>query len=105
MDAVFAGVDTAPVGERVKAGLRLVEMLTLCPDELTVRHLDAARSAGLDDAAIRDAALVCTMFSIITRLADTLEFALPPSFDESAKILTGKTGYRLPPPVLLLPRV
>jgi alkylhydroperoxidase family enzyme len=101
---VFRDVDSAPVSARVRAGLRLTEILALRPDELSRADLDAARAAGLDDAAIRDVSLVSTMFAIITRLADTLNFALPPSFDDSVKVLTSKMGYRLPPPLLLLPR-
>jgi alkylhydroperoxidase family enzyme len=101
----MANPDTAPVSERLRAGLRLVYLLTLCPDDITGTDLEKARAAGLDDAAIRDAAMVCTMFSIITRLADTLEFALPESFAGSAKALTSKMGYRMPAPALLLPRV
>lgn len=104
VEAVFENPDTAPIDERLRAGLRIVEVLTLRPDEMTTADVDKARAAGLDDAAIRDAALVCTMFSIITRLADTLNFAIPPSFDPAVKALTSKMGYRLPPPVLLLPR-
>jgi alkylhydroperoxidase family enzyme len=96
---------TAPIDERVRAALVLIEVLTLRPDELRADDLDRARSAGLDDAAMRDAAMVCSMFSIITRLADTLCFAIPESFDGSVKVLTGKAGYRMPPPVLRLPRV
>jgi hypothetical protein len=48
--------------------------------------------------------MVCTMFSIITRLADALACDVPPTFDVTTKALTSKLGYRLPPPVLLLPR-
>lgn len=94
---------TAPVSDRVKAGLRLVEVLALRPDSMTAADLDEARSQGLSDSDIRDAAMVCTMFSIITRLADALDFNIPPSWDGATKALT-KMGYRLPPPVLLLPR-
>ena len=104
VEAVFADVETAPVSDQVKAGLRLVEALTLRPDEMTVADVDKARAAGLSDAAVRDAAMVCSMFSIITRLADSLEFHVPDSFDGATKALTSKMGYRLPPPVLLLPR-
>jgi hypothetical protein len=89
----------------VRAGLKVVEVLTLRPDDMTAEDVEKARAAGLDDAAIRDAAMVCAMFSTITRLADTLEFAMPTSFDGSVKALTSKMGYRMPPPVLLLPRV
>lgn len=103
--AVLDDPATAPVTDRVRAGLRLVEILTLRPDEISHPDLDAARTAGLDDDAIRDAAMVCTMFSIITRLADTLNFNVPDSFAGSVTALTGKMGYRMPAPVLLLPRV
>lgn len=102
---MLADPTTAPISDRVRAGLRLVYLLTLCPDDITAADLAAARAAGLDDAAIRDAAMVCTLFSIITRLADTLEFHVPPSFDGAAKTLTSKMGYRMPPPALLLPRI
>jgi len=101
---VFADPATAPVSDKVKAGLKLVEILTLRPDSMTTADLDEARRRGLEDAAIRDAAMVCTLFSIITRLADALEFDVPASFDAGTKALTSKIGYRLPPPVLLLPR-
>jgi alkylhydroperoxidase family enzyme len=104
VEAVFADIESAPVSDEVKAGLRLVEALTLRPDEMTVADIEAARAAGLTDEAIRDAGMVCTMFSTITRLADSLDFRIPDSFEGAAKTLTSKMGYRLPPPVLLLPR-
>jgi alkylhydroperoxidase family enzyme len=93
------------VSPRVRAALRFLEILTLRPDDLGLADLDEARAAGLDDAAIRDAALVCALFSTITRLADTLDFAIPASFDTTVKAVTSRMGYRLPPPALLLPRV
>jgi alkylhydroperoxidase family enzyme len=105
VEAVFENPDTAPISERVRAGLRIVELLTLRPDDMTTADVEKARAAGLDDAAIRDAALVCTLFSTITRLADTLNFAMPDSFDSAVKALTSKMGYRMPAPALLLPRV
>jgi len=89
----------------VQAALRFLEILTLRPDELGPADLDQARAAGLDDDAIRDAALVGALFSMITRLADTLDFAIPTSFDPTVKALTSRMGYRLPLPVFLLPRV
>lgn len=89
----------------MRAALRFLEILTLRPDDLGLADLDEARAAGLDDAAIRDAALVCALFSTITRLADTLDFAIPASFDTTVKAVTSRMGYRLPPPALLLPRV
>jgi alkylhydroperoxidase family enzyme len=93
------------VGDRVRAALRFLEVLTLRPEDLGHADLDEARTAGLGDDAIRDAAMVAAMFAVITRLADTLDFAIPASFDSTVKALTSRRGYRLPPPVLLLPRV
>ena len=89
----------------MRAALRFLEILSLRPDELGPADLDQARAVGLDDDAIRDAALVGALFSMITRLADTLEFAIPTSFDPTVKALTSRMGYRLPLPVFLLPRV
>ena len=84
--------------------LRFLEILTLRPDDLSRADVDALAAAGVDDDAIRDAALVCAVFSMITRLADTLDFAVPATFEPTVKVLTSRVGYRLPPPVLLLPR-
>jgi alkylhydroperoxidase family enzyme len=103
VEAVLEDPANAPVSEKVRAGLRIVQILTLRPDELGQPDLDVARAAGLDDTDIRDAALVCTLFSIITRLADTLDFHIPDSFDATAKSLVSR-GYRIPAPVLFLPR-
>ena len=89
----------------MRAALRFLEILSLRPDELGPADLDQARAVGLDDDAIRDAALVGALFSMITRLADTLDFAIPTSFDTTVKALTSRMGYRLPLPVFLLPRV
>lgn len=91
--------------EQVRAALRFLEVLALRPEELGHADLDKARAAGLGNNAIRDAAMVGSLFATITRLADTLDFAIPPSFDTAVKALTSRRGYRLPPPVLLLPRV
>ena len=104
MDAVLADPATAPIDGRLRAGLELVAVLTRAPDELDADHIEKARAAGLDDDDIRDAATVCALFSLITRLADSLEFSLPDSFEGSVKVLTGRMGYRLPLPALLLPR-
>jgi hypothetical protein len=79
-------------------------VLTLRPDDLTRADLDNLRAAGVVDAAIRDAAVVCALFSTITRLADTLDFAIPASFGPTVRLVTSRVGYRLPPPLLLLPR-
>jgi hypothetical protein len=50
----------------------------LRPDELRAEHADAARAAGVSADALRDAATVCALFSMITRLADALGWDVPP---------------------------
>jgi hypothetical protein len=65
------------VRPELKAALGFVEKLTLHPDELTPADADEARAAGVSDAALRDAALVCSLFSMIVRLADSLGWDVP----------------------------
>jgi hypothetical protein len=52
-------------------------VLTLRPDELTAADADAAYAAGVTRDALRDAATVCALFNMITRLADSLGWDVP----------------------------
>jgi len=52
-------------------------VLTLRPDELTDADVEAAYAAGVSRDALRDAATVCALFSMITRLADSLGWDVP----------------------------
>ena len=52
-------------------------MLTLRPDELTRADAEAAYAAGVSPQALRDAATVCALFNMITRLADSLGWDVP----------------------------
>ena len=52
-------------------------MLTLRPDELTAADAEAAYAAGVSKQALRDAAAVCSLFNMITRLADSLGWDVP----------------------------
>ena len=75
--AVYRDWRTAPVDEKLRAALGFVEKLTLRPDELTAADADEARAAGVADQALRDAAAVCALFSMIVRLADSLGWEVP----------------------------
>lgn len=92
VDAVLLDWRTAPVPERLRAALEYLETLTLRPAELTPRSMVALRSAGLSDRAIREATYVCFLFSVLDRLADALDFAMPTE-EEASKI--GKLTFRL----------
>jgi hypothetical protein len=52
-------------------------VLTLRPDELTTADAEAAYAAGVSVDALRDAARVCALFSMIVRLADSLGWDVP----------------------------
>jgi hypothetical protein len=52
-------------------------VLTQRPDELTTADAEAAYAAGVSPQALRDAATVCALFNMITRLADSLGWDIP----------------------------
>jgi hypothetical protein len=52
-------------------------VLTRRPDELTEADAVAAYGAGVSREALRDAATVCALFNMITRLADSLGWDVP----------------------------
>jgi alkylhydroperoxidase family enzyme len=74
---VAADWRTAPLRPELRAALAFIEKLTLRPDKLTPADADEARSHGLSDQALRDAAMVCSLFNMIVRLADSLGWAVP----------------------------
>jgi alkylhydroperoxidase family enzyme len=69
---------TAPVATRVRATLGFLEKLTLRPDELERADAEAVYAAGVSRQALRDAATVCSLFSMIVRLADSFGWDVPP---------------------------
>jgi hypothetical protein len=52
-------------------------VLTLRPDELEPDDAEGAYAAGVSREALRDAAAVCSLFSMIVRLADSLGWDVP----------------------------
>jgi alkylhydroperoxidase family enzyme len=87
---------TAPIPDRLRAALRLLEALTLRPTEVTPQMMRELKSAGLNDRAIRETAYVCFLFNTLDRLADALDFTLPT--EEQAKTigaLTLRLGYSI----------
>ena len=67
----------APLRPELKATLVFLEKLVLRPNELTPADADAVRAAGVTDDALRDAVTVCSLFSMIVRLADSFGWAVP----------------------------
>jgi alkylhydroperoxidase family enzyme len=54
--------------------LGFLEAVTLRPAEVRLEDAAAVRNAGVSDASIVDALLVCAYFNLIDRLADALAF-------------------------------
>jgi uncharacterized peroxidase-related enzyme len=93
--AVVGDWRTSDVDDRVRATLGLLEKLTLTPDEVEPLDVHAVLDAGVSPEAIRDAIEVCALFSMINRVADGLDFALPATADRdfNTRVLL-KVGYR-----------
>lgn len=68
---------TAPLGPELTATLVFLEKLTLRPEELAPADAEAVYAAGASRQALRDAAAVCGLFSMIVRLADSLGWDVP----------------------------
>jgi alkylhydroperoxidase family enzyme len=65
------------VRPELAATLVFLEKMTLRPDELVPADAAAVWAAGVSDAALRDAATVCALFSMIVRFADSLGWDVP----------------------------
>jgi alkylhydroperoxidase family enzyme len=88
---------TAPLRPELAATLAFLEKQTLRPEELEPADADAVRAAGVSDQALRDAVLVCGLFNMIVRLADSFGWDVPsperlaqraPAMLESGYLLT-----------------
>ena len=86
---------SAPLDERLRATLGFLEKLTLDPASVTAADVAPLRAAGLGDEAIEDAIHATVLFNIYDRMADTLEFDIPPreGFAQGAKRLLSH-GYQ-----------
>ena len=87
---------SAPLDPGLRAVLGFLEKMTLRPDELTPADAEAVRAAGVCDDALVDAIHVCALFNMITRLADSLGWDVPPpeAFAARAQVMLAE-GYRL----------
>lgn len=94
-NAVLDDWRTAPVDEKLRMILGFLRKLTLAPEEVRPDDVCPMRKAGLSDEAIRDAIYVATLFNIIDRIADALDFdTVHANFPMQAKMLL-KFGYRM----------
>jgi len=91
--AVLADVDTAPIGEPLRAALRFLRIVTRGTP--TADDVRAAYAAGVTKVQLKEALAVAFCFNVITRLADTFEFFVGDTafFAAGAKMLLSR-GYK-----------
>jgi uncharacterized peroxidase-related enzyme len=94
VNEAISDYQTAPISGELKSALAFLEVMTLRPKDLKAEHAKAALDAGVSAQALIDAIAVGALFSIVTRYADALEFALPTpaEFERAANMLL-KRGY------------
>ena len=94
MGPVLEDYRTAPIDEKLRATIGLLETLTLSPDELSAERVRAVLALGVTKEAIRDAFYVAFLFNTYDRLADALGWELPePTFYRKAGQFLLKKGY------------
>ena len=96
MTAVLDDYRSAPIDEKLRATIGLLETFTMRPEELTAADVRAVLATGVSREAIRDAFYVAFLFNTYDRLADTLGWELPEDryYPKAGKFLL-KQGYRL----------
>ena len=92
--AVLSDVDTAPIGEPLRATLRMLGKLTR-EGAVTADDMRAVLAAGASRQQVEDALAVCCSFNVTNRLADAFGFSMlePEGFEAGAKFLLSR-GYR-----------
>ena len=85
---------SAPIDEKLRAILGLLETFTLNPEHMTVARVREVIDTGVTREAIRDAFYVAFLFNVYDRLADTLGWELPdPRYYTKAGQFLLKKGY------------
>jgi len=78
VDRVLAKDASAPIDDRVRATLALLEKMTKTPEALMPEDVRVVMRAGVSKAAIEDALEVAFLFNIYDRLADAMGWDVPP---------------------------
>jgi uncharacterized peroxidase-related enzyme len=94
VSAVLSNLETAPIGEPLRATLRLLRKVVL-EDSVGVEDMRAVLAAGVSRAQVEDALAVAFAFNTTNRLAEAFGFAVPgpAAFEAGAKFLLAR-GYR-----------
>jgi uncharacterized peroxidase-related enzyme len=91
---VLENYRTAPIDEKLRAMLGLLETFTLQPERLTANDVRRVLDTGVTREAVRDAFYVAFLFNTYDRLADTLGWELPDEgyYPKAGRFLL-KNGY------------
>jgi len=94
VSAVLSNLENAPIGEQMRATLRLLGKLTR-EHAVTADDMRAVLAAGVSREQIEDALAVSFAFNTTDRLADAFGFFVPgpKAFEAGAKFLL-RRGYR-----------
>ncbi len=94
MKPILDDYRTAPIDDKLRAMLGLLETFTLHPDRISADDVRPVMAVGVSKDAIRDAFYVAFLFNIYDRLADTLGWELPGQryYDKAGRFLL-KKGY------------
>ncbi len=94
VSAVLTDLESAPIGEPLRATLRMLRKLTT-GHSVDADDMRALRAAGVSRAQIEDALAVSFAFNTTARLADAFGFTVPgpEAFAAGAKYLLAR-GYR-----------
>jgi len=94
VSAVLSDLETAPIGEPLRATLRMLRKLTR-EHSVSVDDMRALLTSGVTREQIEDALAVCFAFNATNRLADAFGFSVPgpKAFEAGAKFLLAR-GYR-----------
>ena len=77
VEAVLTDWRTAPVNAALRATLSFLETLVLRPDEVSAEAILQMREAGVSEEGIEQAVVICAIFSLADRLADTFNYEPP----------------------------
>jgi uncharacterized peroxidase-related enzyme len=92
--AALSDPETAPIGEPLRATLRMLRKLTR-DGSVDVEDMRAVLAAGVSREQVEDALAVAFAFNVTNRLADAFGFSVPgpKAFDAGARFLLSR-GYR-----------
>jgi len=95
MQPVLDDYRTAPIDEKLRAMLGLLETFTLHSEQLDANRVREVLNAGVTREQVRDAFYVAFLFNTYDRLADTLGWQLPdPRYYIKAGQFLLKKGYK-----------